>query len=189
VREAAFADLVALAVQHADTAAQRVATAWSGDTYGAMALAGDESLWRASPELSQRLSDDLDDWARDIGQRIREMGAQRKGWAQAASIGVNAIGTSAVLAVFVHTGGLTGTEVGITAATAIVNQKLLEAIFGEANVAAFVARARDDLATLLDAAFADERARYAGALGSTGDPALAAELRDAARRVAALVPA
>ena len=39
------------------------------------------------------------------------------------------------------------------------------------------------------AAFADERARYADALGSTGDPALAAELRDAARRVAALVPA
>ena len=189
VREAAFADLVALAVQHADTAAQRVATAWSGDTFGSLALAADESLWRASPALSQRLTDDLEDWARDIGQRIREMGAQRKGWAQAASIGVNAIGTSAVLAVFVHTGGLTGTEVGITAATAVVNQKLLEAIFGEANVAAFVARARDDLAALLDAAFADERSRYAAALGSTGDPALAAELRDAARRVAALVPA
>ena len=189
VREAAFADLVALAVQHADTAAHRVATGWSGDTYGALALAGDQSLWRASPELSKRLTDDLEDWARDIGERIREMGAQRKGWAQVASIGVNAIGTSAVLAVFVHTGGLTGAEVGITAATAVVNQKLLEAIFGEANVGAFVTRARDDLATLLDAAFADERARYAVALGSTGDPALALELREAARRVAALVPA
>ena len=189
VREAAFADLVALAVEHADTAAHRVATAWSGDTFGALAIAADESLWRASPGLSARLSDDLEDWGRDIGQRIREMGAQRKGWAQVASIGVNAIGTSAVLAVFVHTGGLTGAEVGITAATAVVNQKLLEAIFGEANVAAFVGRARDDLATLLDAAFADERARYAAALGSTGDPALALELRDAARRVAELVPA
>lgn len=189
VREAAFADLVALAVQHADTAAQRVATAWSGDTYGALALAADESLWRASPGLPRRLTDDLEDWARDIGQRIREMGAQRKGWAQVASIGVNAIGTSAVLAAFVHTGGLTGAEVGITAATAVVNQKLLEAIFGEANVAAFVARARDELATLLDAAFTDERARYSAALGSTGDPALALELREAARRVAGLVPA
>lgn len=188
VREAAFADLVALAVQHADTAAQRVATGWSEDRYGALALAADESLWRASPGLSQRLTDDLEDWARDIGERIRELGAQRKGLAQVASIGVNAIGTSAVLAVFVHTGGLTGAEVGITAATAVVNQKLLEAIFGEANVAAFVGRAREDLAALLDSAFADERARYAAALGSTGDPALAAELREAARRVSALVP-
>ena len=189
VREAAFADLVALAVQHADTAAQRTGTAWSGDTYGALALAADDSLWRASPDLARRLTGDLEDWARDIGERIREMGAQRKGWAQVASLGVNAIGTSAVLAVFVHTGGLTGTEVGITAATAVVNQKLLEAIFGEANVTAFVTRAREDLATLLDAAFADEHARDAAALGSTGDPALASELRDAARRVAALVPA
>jgi len=188
VREAAFADLVALTVQHADTAAQRTATSWSGDRFGALALAGDENLWRASPELTARLTASLEEWAGGIGDRIRELGAQRKGWAQVASIGVNAVGTSAVLAVFVHTGGLTGTEVGITAATAVVNQKLLEAIFGEANVAAFVSRARAGLATLRDAAFADERARYAHALGSTGDPALAAQLRDAAHRVARLVP-
>lgn len=50
-------------------------------------------------------------------------------------------------------------------------------------------RARGDLATLLDAALDDERDRYATALGSTGDPALAGELRHAARRVAQLVPA
>ena len=81
---------------------------------------------------------DLEAWAAGIGDEIRALGEQRKGWAQVASIGVNAVGTSAILAVFVHTGGLTGAEVGITAATAVVNQKLLEAIFGEANVAAFV---------------------------------------------------
>jgi energy-coupling factor transporter ATP-binding protein EcfA2 len=189
VRDAAFADLTALTVQHADTAAQRTATEWSNDRYGALALATDEGLWRASPELGQRLADDLEQWATGIGEEIREMGQRRKGWAQAASLGVNAVGTSAVLAVFVHTGGLTGAEVGITAATAVVNQKLLEAIFGEANVTAFVARARDDLGVLLDDAFADERARWAGVLGETGDPRLADELRQAAREVSRMVPA
>ena len=189
VREAAFADLVALAVQHADTAAQRTASEWSEDRYGAMALEGMEQLWRASPGLAERLSGDLEDWATALGDRIREIGGQRKGWAQVASLGVNVVGTSAILAVFVHTGGLTGAEVGITAATAVVNQKLLEAIFGEANVAAFVGRARGELVTLLDGAFADEQARFSDALGSTGDPALAGQLRDAARRVAAMVPA
>ena len=98
---------------------------------------------------------------------------------------MNAIGTSAVLAVFVHTGGLTGTEVGITAATAVVNQKLLEAIFGEANVAAFVGRARGDLRELLDRSFVDERGRFEAALGATGDPGLARRLREAAERVSA----
>jgi len=189
VREAAFADLVALAVQHADTAAQRTASAWAADRYGALALEGMEELWRASPGLPDRISAGLEDWASTIGDRIRQLGARRKGLAQAASLGVNVVGTSAILAAFVHTGGLTGAEVGITAATAVLNQKLLEAIFGEANVAAFVGRARGELVTLLDAAFADEQARFGEALGSTGDPALARELRGAARRVGELVPA
>ena len=188
VREAAFADLNALTVQHADTAAQRTATEWSNDRYGSLALAADEGLWRASPGLAARMTDDLERWAGSIGEEIRAMGASRKGWAQAASIGVNAIGTSAVLAVFVHTGGLTGAEVGITAATAVVNQKLLEAIFGEANVAAFVARARDELDAILDAALSDERTRWSAVLGETGDPKLAEELRTTAREVARLVP-
>ena len=118
------------------------------------------------------------------------MGEQRKGWAQVASIGVNAVGTSAILAVFVHTGGLTGAEVGITAATAVVNQKLLEAIFGEANVAAFVFQARESLGAILDSAFADERGRYTSALGgfSSADD-LAELLRDAAQRSSGMDPA
>jgi energy-coupling factor transporter ATP-binding protein EcfA2 len=183
VREAAFADLVALTVQHADAAARRTATTWIEDRYGAAALAEAAALWGASPKLAARLVNDLEAWAAGIGEQIRVMGEQRKGWAQVASIGVNAVGTSAILAVFVHTGGLTGAEVGITAATAVVNQKLLEAIFGEANVAAFVAGARDSLSSILDSAFADERGRYASALGGLplGDD-LGEVLRDAARR-------
>jgi hypothetical protein len=185
VREAAFADLVALAVQHADAAARRTATTWIADPHGARALAGDAGLWGASPGLADRLTADLEAWAVDIGDEIRAMGEQRKGWAQVASLGVNAIGTSAVLAVFVHTGGLTGAEVGITAATAVVNQKLLEAIFGEANVRAFVTDARTRLSTLLDGAFDDERRRFEAALGSFADAgARPAAMRDAAQRAA-----
>lgn len=183
VREAAFADLVAVAVQHADAAARRIATAWIDDRYGAAALAVHADLWGASPKLGERLGESLEAWATDIGEQIRVMGETRKGWAQVASIGVNAVGTSAILAVFVHTGGLTGAEVGITAATAVINQKLLEAIFGEANVAAFVSRARDALGTLLDDAFAEDGARYPAALGALpADDDLGAALREAAAR-------
>ena len=163
--------------------AVRRAAAWVDDRYGEAALAERAVLWGASPKLADRLTADLEAWAAGIGEQIRVLGEHRKGWAQVASIGVNAVGTSAILAVFVHTGGLTGAEVGITAATAVVNQKLLEAIFGEANVAAFVSRARDELGAILDGAFDDERARYAAALG--GIPAeddLAEILRDAAER-------
>jgi hypothetical protein len=180
VREAAFADLVALATQHADAAARHTAGEWLGDPHGAQTLAADGSLWGASSELGDRLSADLEGWALELAESIRALGEQRKGLAQAASIGVNVVSTSAILAVFVHTGGLTGTEVGIAAATAVVNQKLLEAVFGEANVAAFVAGGRRRLAEVLDAAFDGERRRYEDGLGDLRDAtALAAELRAA----------
>ena len=190
VREAAFADLVALAIQHADAAARRTATSWTEDRYGAAALAEQAGLWAASAKLGDRLTSDLEAWAAGVGEEIRAMGEQRKGWAQVASIGVNAVGTSVILAVFVHTGGLTGAEVGIAAATAVVNQKLLEAIFGEANVTAFVAGAREKLSSILDAAFAEERDRYPAALGGlpSGED-LGAVLRDAAARASAGDPA
>ena len=155
------------------------------DPFGARAIGVDPRLWGASPELADRLTADLDAWAAGVGERIRQLGEQRKGWAQVASIGVNAVGTSAVLAVFMHTGGLTGAEVGITAATAVVNQKLLEAIFGEANVAAFVAQAR----SAREAARRGVRVR-AGSLHrrarTAGSPAgLGTKLREAAARATA----
>lgn len=186
VREAAFTDLVALTVQHADAAARRTSSVWMEDLHGQRALAVDPGLWGVSAGLGDRLTAALEAWALEIGEEIRRLGEQRKGWAQAASLGVNVLGTSAVLAVFVHTGGLTGAEVGITAATAVVNQKLLEAVFGEANVAAFVGRARENLGRVLDESFADERARYDRVLGA-GVPeteGLADRLRDIARRAA-----
>ena len=189
VREAAFADLVALVVQHVDAAARHSATAWMDDDYGGRAVGAHPELWGASAELAGDLTTALQAWAEDIGERIRAMGEQRRGWAQVASLGVNAVGTSAVLAVFVHTGGLTGAEVGLTAATAVVNQKLLEAIFGEANVRAFVASARERLDAILDDAFAADRARFEAALGSLGDLGSTAEaLRDAAARAAEAGP-
>jgi hypothetical protein len=47
----------------------------------------------------------------------------------------------------------------------LLNQKLLEAIFGEANVAAFVKRARNRLADLLNEAFDRDSRRFAAAIG------------------------
>lgn len=187
VREAAFADLVALTVEHIDRAAERTATAWSESRAGQRALASGPELWSASAELPARLTERLEGWARGIGQRIAEIGGERRGWARAASIGVNAMGTAMVLAVFTHTGGLTGAEVGITAATAVINQKLLEAIFGEAALQAFVMRAREGLTAVLDETFGEERARFDTAL-PVEDVDAPDRIREAAARAAAAAP-
>ena len=185
VREVAFADLVASVVRHAHTAAARTATVWVEEPHGSAALSRDGSLWGASSDLSSELSTRLGEWMERIGDEIRTIGAERKGRAQVASIGLNVLGTSAILAVFVHTGGLTGAELGIGAATAVLNQKLLEAIFGEGNVAAFVNRARAWLDEILDSVFSAERERFLLALGPLSQRSdLASEIRKAAHAAA-----
>ena len=65
-----------------------------------------------------------------------------------------------MLATFAHTGGITGAEVGIAAATAFLNQKLMNALFGEAAVQEMIDRARERLTTVLDDLLAQEQARF-----------------------------
>ncbi|MEO5966167.1 MAG: ABC transporter, partial [Candidatus Limnocylindrales bacterium] len=107
--------------------------------------------------------------------------------ARGASVGVNVLGTGVMLGTFLHTGGLTGAEVGVAAATAFLNQKLLSALFGEAAMVELVAAARRRLQDALTATFEEERARYDRLLPATGVlPALAVDLRDAAAAVRTL---
>lgn len=177
VREAAFSDLIASAIRQADEAARRTANSWAEDEYGAAALARQPDLWGSRSNLGSILQESLNRWVDRIADEIAVVGQQRKGWAQAATIGLNVLGTSVMLAVFVHTGGLTGAEIGIGAGTAVVNQKLLEAIFGEANVATFVKQARDRLHEELREAFEGEKDRFVVALGPLGSGGLASTLR------------
>jgi hypothetical protein len=92
-----------------------------------------------------------------------------------------------MLGTFIHTGGLTGAEVGVAAGTAFLNQKLLAALFGEAAMVELVAHARARLDEALTTTFDEERARYDRLLPPADAlPALAADLRSAAAAVRAL---
>jgi hypothetical protein len=87
---------------------------------------------------------------------------------------VNVVGVAVMLAVFAHTAGLTGAELGIAGGTAFVNQKLLETIFGERVMAELVERARTRLDAILETLFGRERARFERAVPAPQ------ELRDVA---------
>ncbi len=184
VREAAFGDLIALVTVEADRAASETAGVWARDPYGADALARQPDLWGVSPTLTDDLHEELGAWGTQITRQIMEVGEKRRGLAKAASLGVNVVGTGVILAVFAQTGGLTGAEAGIAAVTAVVNQTLLEAIFGEANVARFVTRAREALDGIIRRTLGAEEARFEAALGLSAESAgLAVRLRNAAREV------
>ena len=84
-------------------------------------------------------------------------------------LGVNAIGVVAMLAVFAHSAGLTGGEVAIAGGTAVINQKLLEALIGEAAVADIIRAAERDLRRTLRSALEGDARRFLDLLAPAGD--------------------
>lgn len=187
VRAATTEDLLAVARSRAAEAARRTATAWSQQAGIDAAIADDPALWGATPDFDARLRERLDAWIESIAVDIQAHGRPKRLLARSASIGVNALGTGVMLGTFVHTGGLTGAEVGVAAATAFLNQKLLTALFGEAAMVELIGNARRRLDEALRATFDEERDRFDRLLPPAGDLAgLATELRAAAADVRAL---
>jgi energy-coupling factor transporter ATP-binding protein EcfA2 len=189
VREATTDDLIAVARRHAGEAARRTATTWADEPRVAEVVGERPDLWAASPGFDERLRERLEGWIASIGEDIAATGEGKRRLARGASIGVNALGVGVMLATFIHTAGLTGTEVGVAAATAFLNQKLLGALFGEAAMVELIARARARLDEALQATFAEERARFEALVPPTDElERLGTELRAAAddiRRVEA----
>ncbi len=184
VREDTLADLVALSRSHAGEAARRTATAWNEEASMRDLVTDDASLWSVSSGFDASLWTRLEAWISGIADDVQQTGGQKRLLARGASVGVNAAGIGVMLATFAQTGGITGTEVGIAAATGFLNQKLLEALFGEAALVEMIARARDRLGEAIGQTFADEESRYARLLPD-GDAlrALAGRFREAAAAV------
>jgi hypothetical protein len=148
-KEQAFAELTASLVASADAAAGKVAEDWSADPASARLLADRADLWGHGEGLDAIAHQELTGWLGRLTGLIEERGKGRRAVAFAASVGVNAVGVAAMLAVFAHTAGLTGGEIAIAGGTAVVNHKLLEALFGEAAVTGMVSSAETDLRATL----------------------------------------
>src|SRR5829696_7683450 len=159
-KEQAFEELVGALVRHADVAAGNTATQWSADPAGALLLEAHSGLWGHGPELEAEARAMLTQWLGRLTKMVEERGQSRRAFAFAASLGVNAIGVVAMLAVFAHSAGLTGGEVAIAGGTAVLNQKLLEALIGEAAVADIIRAAERDLRRTLRSALESDARRF-----------------------------
>ncbi len=178
VRESTTSDILSLARQHASDASQRSAMSWSENPLIAEKLAARGELWSESSGFDARLEERLNAWLASIATDVRATGAPKRTLARGASAGVNAVGVAVMVATFAHTGGLTGAEVGVAAATAFLNQKLLSALFGEAAMVEMIQRAGARLDAALAETFAEERARFTSLLAdTTGLRELAHDLR------------
>ncbi|MDX5318636.1 MAG: dynamin family protein [Actinomycetes bacterium] len=83
------------------------------------------------------------EWQDGLLAMVREEGADRRFTARMLSLGVNGLGIALMITILASTGGvITGGELAAAGGTAVVGQKLLEAVFGEDAVRRMAKQAR-----------------------------------------------
>ena len=177
--------LETLILEHAEAAAERAAGSWSSFAPGKALLAdAGEDLGRASRDLRRRAERAVRDWQLEVLDMVRAEGADKRGTARFLAFGVNGLSVALMVVVFAHTAGLTGAEVGIAGGSAVLGQKLLEAVFGDQAVRTLAERSRRSLEARVTALLDAERRRYTDLLDGLGiDPEAPERVRVAARRV------
>ncbi|RHA44322.1 GTPase domain-containing protein [Cellulomonas rhizosphaerae] len=167
VEQAIAHGLEAVLLDAIDEAAERTFESWRADPAGAGLLVGLD-LSRGSGATRGAVAEQIRLWQGDVLELVREQGADKRGTARALSFGLNGLGVSLMVLVFASTGGLTGIEVGIAGGTAVVAQKLLEAVFGDEAVRRLTTSARERLEERVRGLLDVEAARYVGQLDALG---------------------
>jgi energy-coupling factor transporter ATP-binding protein EcfA2 len=144
----------------AERAAERTARAWRERVPGRALLVDTPALERATTALAAAAEDEVRAWQGVVFDLVSEEGTSKRATARLASLGINGAGLTVMLAVFAHTGGLTGGEVVVAGGTSAVGQKVLEAIFGDQAVRTLASRAREDLIERVDRLLRTEAARF-----------------------------
>jgi hypothetical protein len=177
--------LETLVLEHAEAAAERSEASWQSLSAGQALLAdAGEDLGRASRDFRRRAERAVRDWQNDVLEMVRTEGAEKRGTARFLAYGVNGLSVALMVVVFAHTAGVTGAEAGIAGGSAVIGQKLLEAVFGDQAVRTLAERARRDLETRVRDLLDVERRRYTDLLDTVEVGAdVPDRLRDAARRI------
>ncbi len=161
VQEAVESGVEAIVHAAADRAAGRTVASWRDGAAGRDLVRGQErELGRASPALLAALPAEVRAWQGQVLDLVREQGAGKRTSARVASYTLNGAGLAVMLAVFAHTGGLSGAEVAVAGGTSAASQKLIEAVFGDQAVRALARQAREDLLERVERLLATDAARF-----------------------------
>jgi hypothetical protein len=174
-----------LILEHAEAAAERAEASWQqlASGQGLLRDAGGE-LGRASRGLRRDAERTVREWQSDVLEMVRTQGQDKRTTARFLALGVNGLSVALMIVVFSYSYGLTGAEVGIAGGSAVLGQKLLEAVFGDQAVRSLAERARKALEVRVRELFVRELARYTDLLDTLDlDPETPESLRRASRRV------
>ena len=150
-------DLEAVILDAVHGAAERTYDAWRADPAGRDLADG---LARGGPHVREHVAEQVRAWQGDVLELVSTQGQSKRGRARALSFGVNGLGVALMVVVFASTGALTGAEVGIAGGTAVLAQRLLEAVFGDDAVRRLAVTARERLDERVRAVLEADGARF-----------------------------
>lgn len=136
--------LQAVILDEAANAAEETDQRWRSDPAGRQLL-GTDDLSGTGPGFADRAAAEIRAWQAGLMELIRTEGQGKRTQARWLSFGINGLGAALMIVVFSMTAGLTGLEIGVAGGTAVVGQRLLEAVFGEDAVRRLAQKAREDL--------------------------------------------
>lgn len=177
--------LQAVIVDQATQAAEEADHRWRSDPAGRHLL-GNEDLSTLDPSFPETVAAEIRAWQGEVLDLIRAEGATKRTQARWLSFGVNGLGVALMVVVFSFTGGLTGAEIGIAGGTAVVGQKLLEAVFGEDAVRRLTAEVRRSLEARCTALLAGQQELFLARLPRSGGGDPGERLSGLARKLRAL---
>lgn len=176
--------VVTLLTAHAESASMDAIRSWRAEPAGRPLAAQHPELARASVDLTQRAEQLVRAWQDDVLAMVRNEAGDKRATARFVAFGVNGIAVLLMLFTFASTAGLTGAEVGIAGGSAVLAQRLLEAIFGDQAVRKLSQRARAMLLERAKELFAQEQARFEEVLEPYANSgANANEIRQAAAQI------
>jgi len=136
-------------------------------------LPGGPALVAAHPELADRTpgsADDVEllvrDWQQEVLELVRDEANDRRTTARVASFGVNGAGVILMLLVFSQTDGPFDGEARTAGGSAVLAQRILEAIFGDLAVRRLVAHARLKLTDRAQGLYSAEQVRLHAAVSA-----------------------
>jgi hypothetical protein len=177
--------LEALIRQEGDAAAERAEASWQANAAGRDLIGRTGAdLTRSTPEFARATARAIRDWQGAVLDLVADEGMSRRARARFFALGVNGVGVALMIVVFAHTGGLVGAEVGVAVGTAVLAQRVLEAVFGDQAVRRLAETAKTELDTRVESLMAGELLRYHALLDGLGvESSQASALREAVRAV------
>lgn len=174
LRSTARAGLVAELERRVRRAAALTASAWEGRSGGAAMLEAHPDLRRGGAFDITAL---IDGWLGEMGVLVAKEAGGKIRLARIASTGINLAALALLVAVFTHTGGLTGGEVGVAAGAAALQQQLLEKVLGRVAATRLITQSRKKLMEAAATLFEEDRRRFDAVL----PPSLSTDQLEAAR--------